>query len=807
MKTTELFNFRFVDRTYEREILNNFFMNKSEDTLWIKGNSGFGKTTFFNYVVGDKWKNYLLCYVNIRNNCDAVTVISDFIIELQSLCNIDFLTMVKNKYKHFYNSAYKNVKNITNELFPNITNIVSIILDLGYNVVTLGDEHKQSTILIIEYIRKILENKKLCICIDNFSNCNMEIAEFFFQIFKSFLHEEYFRSCIITTSENLSEELIEAIHRNLTSVDIQISELDKYIYFCEILEPIFDLSNFEKEDLIYLYNKCNGSPKTLSTLISKLLEKNGIIMHSMSKAQIEKRILFSILQSERIRFRENDFEPQQKWIIFSYLCLTEKIHIDLLRDFALFISQRNYLYQAYTEPIFQMELMKLIDNKILNYTVDNMITICHDSDYRELMDIFQNFQLKKLFSQYAYEFLLSHSNISESQELLCWHAREAEIPDWEQMNFRYGESLAKSKRFYNAQKIFARLDGCFEKLHPQQILFIAKNSYETGNYHLAIKQLDGIRVEMLKDDKEKYYYYFFLGKSYNNIGYVTKAAQILEMALQKVSTDSKEYAQTLNVLHMYYFEIPEKFEKSSEIFYLIKDKYKDLFPEIWANTMRGCHNFLENQEALEVLKEATDLLDNKLEKAFINTTKGFLLIKADKINDAKEQFEIASQTIKELKIHEYSYAANNLAVCYMLDGNYSKAKEILIEALLWNRTDYANLVIETHLMISSYYLGQQEEMKDYFESLKLYMENQHPSDPIINRKIYLNLAIISDKLEQPIMKKGFLLNAEKYVKNTTSEWRYYLLLNDNTNNPCSRPSAKYQLIKDFEPWFLVYAHD
>lgn len=50
MDTTELFEFCFVDREQERQILNNFFNNKQETTLWIKGASGFGKTTFFETV-------------------------------------------------------------------------------------------------------------------------------------------------------------------------------------------------------------------------------------------------------------------------------------------------------------------------------------------------------------------------------------------------------------------------------------------------------------------------------------------------------------------------------------------------------------------------------------------------------------------------------------------------------------------------------------------------------------------------------------------------------------------------------------
>ena len=61
MNTTELFKFRFVDREYERQILNNFFLNKSDKTLWIKGDSGLGKTTFFNYMYEKKksaWPHY-----------------------------------------------------------------------------------------------------------------------------------------------------------------------------------------------------------------------------------------------------------------------------------------------------------------------------------------------------------------------------------------------------------------------------------------------------------------------------------------------------------------------------------------------------------------------------------------------------------------------------------------------------------------------------------------------------------------------------------------------------------------------------
>ena len=155
MKTTDLFNFRFVDRGREREILNAFFQNNTDNVLWIKGGSGFGKTTFFNYVYNN-WKEFSLCYVNIESDSDSSKIINKFIMELQKQCNDNFLSVVKKKYKKFYNEAYKTAKEINDIISPQISNIVSMILDVSNIVVTLSDEHMNSIELINDYIRKIL---------------------------------------------------------------------------------------------------------------------------------------------------------------------------------------------------------------------------------------------------------------------------------------------------------------------------------------------------------------------------------------------------------------------------------------------------------------------------------------------------------------------------------------------------------------------------------------------------------------------------------------------------------------------------
>ena len=805
MNTTQLFEFRFVDREFEQEKLKNFLSKNSTNALWLKGNRGLGKTKFFHYVLREH-DEFALCYIDIKPEQNSIEILSDFIKALQKHFDEDFITTVSKKYKNFYNQTYKQTKHITKEAFPEISKIVSIILDLGYYVVNKYNENKNSFELVNDYISLILEKKKLCICIDNFSRCNIELAQHFFRIIKKFIGEANFKACIVTTSEDLQNELKEAIFFHLPHIAIDINRFGEYYYFFQILEPKFEMEQFSDTDLNYLYNKCEGSPKKLSTVISKLLERNGITLYEHAKAKIDKTKLFEILQNNHVYFEESDFSPVQKWILFSFLCLTPEINVEQLKNLALYISKRIMLYNGYNETVFDTELLLLIDHKILSYNAFHIVSTHHDLDYIELMEIFNKSQFKGMFSQYAYEFLLQHKNYHNYEELLCRHSREANISNWEIINFRYAKRLFRTKQIYDSYKILSCLEKSMHKLHPLQILFTGLVAYETGNYELTIKKLELLQLEQLRFPSIKYYYLFYLGKSYNNIGKIKDAILILKRALEMVPQDSLKYVQTLNVLHMLYFEIPEKLEESEKLFLHIQKSYKNLYPEAWANTMRGCHNFLDNTTALNILQEAIEKLGDEVEKAFVKNTRGFVLVKINRLCDAEKEFYEASKIIRRLRIHEFSYAANNLALCYMLVGKYNQAKKILLEALLWNKTNYGSLVIQTHLMICTLYLSQLDEADYYYDFLKNYMETHKIVDPIINRKIYMNLAIYCSKTNRAIMKKTFFDKATTYVKNSSSEWRYNILTNTTQKN-LAKPKEKYILTTAFDPWFLVYAHD
>ena len=87
------------------------------------------------------------------------------------------------------------------------------------------------------------------------------------------------------------------------------------------------------------------------------------------------------------------------------------------------------------------------------------------------------------------------------------------------------------------------------------------------------------------------------------------------------------------------------------------------------------------------------------------------------------------------------------------------------------------------------------------------MDEKNVNDPIAIIKTCINLAITSSYLDEPLMKNTFFRKAEPHIKQSSSEWRYYMLTNKKGTRSINKPKAQYQQVLDFDPWFLIYAHD
>ena len=805
MEKTELFDFSFVNRTREQKIFKKFIFNFDKEILWINGNRGVGKSEFIKYMINQNIQ-YKFIYYLVMENSKSEDVLKGFIQELQKAGNFNFCDFVQKEYKKFYNSLSSTTITITKSFGANISGIVSAILDITNYVVTKNEERRESIDVIRKYIEKMLDNEMLFICVDNFSKCNEDIMMLFFNVFKTFLNCKNCKICIITTDEDMDDEKKLRFRETTSYTHICIKGFKEYRYFWEIMDPIFDMTIFSPEDIKYLSCKCQGKPHNLSIIISKLLDQQGILCDApRKKALIHKNILQKILKAESIKYNESNFNPIQQLILFSFLCLYQGVEIEIVKELAMYISTRNILYTGFTENKFHEELLKLIgDNKLFTNGVE--LETCHDSDYIDYMDIFRRSPIYQIISQHSYEFIVNNEVLKVREDLICRHMREAKIAKWEERNFLYGKKLFESHLYYDAEKVFSALLYTMSSLSESQLLLIAVNKYNVGFYDSAIKIFEKIENHKFMNSIYKYYLLFYWGKSiYNSTGDVSKAISKLTESANYIPNTSEEYVNVQNLLQMLYFELPGNYDNALAIFKNIQDNYKTTQPKAWASTMRGCQNFIREKEtALKLLSDACECTDDKLEHAYIDTTRGFVYARAGDLDNAKHYFDKAYMAIKNMKRHESSYAANNLAVCYMIENKNAEAKELLLEGLFWNRTNYGKIVLYVHLMICDIFLGNKLEAEKYYAFLADIIDNNPPQDEIILRKVLINLAIASSELSKPMQFDLYIKKAEKYVSNTSSEWRYYVIRKRANVN---EPKNIYYSYSKFDPWFLVYAHD
>ncbi len=803
MNTTDLFDFSFVDRDRERQIFNNFISNEAKNILWINGKRGVGKTQFILHMMHQN-EDFAFIQYNIEADEKDDKILIDFIEKLQSLMNISFGKFVQQEYTSFYDNCGSLIKDLTANTIPSISNIVSILLDVSNYVLTKRNERRETIDVIENYIKCIIQRKKLLICVDNFSRCNKSLETIFLNVFKSFLDNTNCKVCIITTTEDMNDLKKLYIREFLPYIFIDLNGFEDYKFFYQILNPIFS-TKFSVDDIKYINQKCEGSPQKLSVIISKLLDKNGIIWNEKAKkANLDKRILQEILRNEYIKYSKDDFNSKQKWVLFSFLCLYEKISIQEVKNLALYIAQKNILYASFTEEIFHEELLKLIEHNQLK-SDGLLLYTAHDSDYIDYMDIFSLSEIQVIFSENTYEFLLKSKTLSNREDLICRHMRVAKIEGWRKRNFLYGEFLYQKHQFSDAQKVFDYLLDEPNILKDNQLLLIALNEYELGNYEITIEIIENISIDNFQNLIDKFNLFFYWGKSiYNYTGNILQAIQKLEEAVKFVSEDSKEFVNVQNILQMYYIEIPGQKNKAQIIFNSIRRKYKNLYPEIWSSTMRGCHNYLYDDEALKLLEDAAVTTRDEIEYYYIKTTKGFVYIRMGNIEKAIDCFENSYDNLKIIKRHEASYAANDLAVCYMMKKDYPKAKDILEDALFWNKTNYGKIVIWVHLMICECFLKNKKSAEIYFGLLDEYINLKKPNDSIMLRKVYLNLAVASKMLGKDISYNNYMVAAEKFARNSSSEWRYKVMTH-KINSP--EPQNLYYQFSDFDPWFIVYAHD
>lgn len=801
MDYTQLFHFRFVDRDKARFTFQEYLHSISSEVLWIDGLPSVGKTTLVDFEL-DQHPQYAYCYLDINKYETEQEIISAFIEKLQEKSKRQFLRSIKKFFVGFYQSETGEITQLTSSQFPHITSIVSFLLSFGCYALTYKEEHTDSKELVVKYIEEIFKNQPLFICIDNYSKLSSRACDFFSYVFKRCINNNRFKSCIITNSED--ENWINIKRRIITEfphIAIHLSGLDKAEDFYHILHLIFNMDNFREQEIMLLFDRCKGSPGALSNVIYKLIERNGIIRHEGRKPKINRKVLDLILNDCSTCITDADFTSIERWVVFTVFSIGKQANIDRIEDLFDFIISEIRLFSGIKIDILGETLLGLIDKNILTVNGD-VVAAKNASIYSSIKKMYENSPIKTVFSSTVIKYYYLHTGAPESLNQAAYHTFLIRYPKWEIINYEYGQRLYLQGQIDAAAEIFDRLAFSGRNLTSTQLLCIGRCFYETGRFTSAVEQLKMINPGDLTNESEKADYYISIAKSYNTTGNVCCACSMLEIGISSITVGSIKYAEMLNLLQMYYCEIPEKENKAVNYFNEVRYGYKNQYPILWANTMRGCQNYVSDYEAICILNEAHNLLIDPLEAAFVDNTLGYINIRMGQFEKAKNLFHIASDAILKLKPHEYSYAANNLAACYLMKGDIYLAKKVLLKALLWNSTVYGAVVIKTHLMIATAYNNESEECKNYAQDLLMYLEQNCPKDRTILRKIHFNLAVVGRLFGNEEFMKEHIQHAYKSASGTTTEHRC-----DNFIAGLCSNSQKYSETTKFDPWFLIYAHD
>ena len=107
-------------------------------------------------------------------------------------------------------------------------------------------------------------------------------------------------------------------------------------------------------------------------------------------------------------------------------------------------------------------------------------------------------------------------------------------------------------------------------------------------------------------------------------------------------------------------------------------------------------------------------------------------------------------------------------------------------------------------MLCECFLKNKKSAEVYYGLLNEYINLKKPNDSTLLRKVYINLAIASKMLEKEMSYNIYLSSAAEFVKDSSSEWRYSVMTHKIIQ---PEPKNLYYQFSDFDPWFVVYAHD
>lgn len=776
MNNKDLFVFKFVDREIERKIVRNFLLDSNtENILWIHGESGVGKTELIKYFMS--CFPYKFIHVNPIKK-QITSYFSLFIRELEKQ---------NTSLAGFIFKNYKKIKNISNNTISDInikTKILMGILEIGESIfIDAKDDFFSTANVLGQYIQYISKKEKYIFVFDNFQQCDTKSLERIQEITQNLWGKENIKFIFITTDHTISSdsEIIKFLLEKNSLISISIEPFDNKDFFLDILLNIYTLDGITTTEMDQLYEACNGIPEKLKNFLRNMYLADGIEYYKdSSQARLIPGKFKDVLCKGVDSTDLEALNLLEKLVFNIIICWNDSMPLSLLNEISQYIAGEVLYLPSELKSQIMASIYNLFSLNILELC-ENRVRVKHDLVYLSFLPKYAAIPEAILYSK-LYEYINSNKKqvvdmYSQSFFDLnnALYSYKADIQSWQQINLDCLKILVEQKDYKNISIIISRLERSLTCFETSDLLFLAECFYNCGKYDKA-RNILNYTHKKLNSDKNYFQYYYLSGKIFNMMMDKESAEKELILSQKYILPQSEEEILVKHMLQLILVEVVGRKDEAKEIFYSIS-KHLDKYPEnsqALATLLKNCSNYYTGKQALSLLKKALEISEKNndlVEIAFIKNNMGYEQFKLNNYEKCRTLYKESINILQQTKIHESAYPLSNLAVCHMINQEYDEAIALINRAFFWNCSNYLEYVLNTHLMLCYEQIGKNNESYKIAKCLLDKLESGKINDPVILRKVYLNLAINFDKLQIESYAKECAEKAYVFSTNTSSEYR------------------------------------
>lgn len=835
MLNTDIFKFEFVDRKNERQLIDAYLSDFTKSlgyALWLSGKRGTGKSFFLTEYIATK-KEYTSIYVNVDiNNSSPGTYLKALITQLNKAANLKFVNYLRANYKSIATIGQKAVN-----VALSLADLDDIGLDeLGssitnYFVSTCGE--KENTVMVVKkYIVEALRKcERLVFILDNFSQCDPSSLDIIVSTIHELLCDMHLKFIICTTDDDLKDrfDIKSILAEKIPNKQLVIHPFQQKQLFARMIEHTFDLNEANIKLLSRVFELCHGVPQQFKEILINLYAAQGIVVDG-NKAQFVMDAFQQLLVRGGITFDIESLCQKQKGAkaILQIIALwgapiSSSILYEFL-DYLAGIDPIPILREDARKTLQSLEDLHIISRTFEDHTIQ--LQFEHDSLKLAVGEYYRDDRIVPFLHYSFYEYLMTLSDELEKpywrryyQSLLAYHSYAAQTDGWIDYNYNYGFTFFTAGLFNEAERLFSRLESVVATLSGKQLLTMGITLFYCGYYRKADDLLSNISSRGLMDRlsfEEIVTLYIFQARTRSCTLDSTRALEAIAQAEDLDISDSRLQIMLIGTKQSILYLTPGGFSEAKALFdNLVSSNTESREMALIYQSAMDYYEGAESQFFLNKgLTIARRFSDHITEGKILNNM-GFEYLRCGNYEEAHQLYTQSIAILKDYQPHEQVYPYSNLAVLHMISGEWEQAISDIVEALFWNRSEYASLVLKTNRMLC-YYFSNNQQWEKIYEELYSYVSVQHSVDDKIFKKICINMALIATKDHRHFPEASKLLDRCK--PHLETEWphgkyRYLKLYQKVTgrtvvltppSNPCY---TQYYCDLEFEPWLINFSHD